>query len=125
MNTTQLIYRVLSGDASEEEKLRLEQWRALSDANRIEYEDIKMLWECSRDTGGVDFSEEGHRQGWQRIKQRMVAIQRKRKRMRIIIVVAIIVLALGVIGWLAYSRGKQEKPSLHTRVVNSLQVDKC
>lgn len=120
MNTTQLIYRVLSGEASEEEKLRLEQWKTLNDANRLEYEDIKILWECSRDTGGADFSEEGYRQGWQQIKQKMVAIQQKRKRIRVIIVIAIIVFLLGVIGWLAYSWGKEERPSLHSRVVSSL-----
>lgn len=122
MNTTQLIYRVLSGEASEEEKLRLEQWKALNDSNKLEYDDIKMLWECSRDTGGADFSEEGYRESWQQIKQKMFAIQQKRKKIRVIIVIAVIVLMLGVIGWLAYSWGKQEKPSLHTRVVNSLRL---
>jgi transmembrane sensor len=113
MNTTQLIYRVLSGDASPEEKLQLEQWRALSDANRIEYEDIKTLWECSRDTETKDLSDEEFKRGWKQIKQRMLAIQQRRRRVRVIIVILILVFVLGTIGWLAYYLGKQEKPSLH------------
>jgi ferric-dicitrate binding protein FerR (iron transport regulator) len=123
MNSTQLIYRVLSGNASEEEKLRLEQWKALNDANRLEYEDIKMLWECSRGTGVVDFLEEGYREGWQQIKQRMLAIQQRSKRIRLMIVVVIFVFALCIMGWLAYYLGKQKIPSLHGhRVVDTSRV---
>jgi ferric-dicitrate binding protein FerR (iron transport regulator) len=113
MKRTQMIYRILAGEASEEEKIIIEEWKGLSEANRIEYDDVKTLWECSRDTGGSDFSEEGYRKGWEQIKQRMHVYRQRRKRMRMIIVIVILVFLLGVLGWFAYYKGRQEKPSLH------------
>ena len=47
MNKTPIIYRVLSGTASEPEKKELDEWLALSEGNRLEFDDIKLLWENS------------------------------------------------------------------------------
>ncbi|NOT73434.1 MAG: DUF4974 domain-containing protein [Cyclobacteriaceae bacterium] len=50
MNTYWLIDRVLSGKATPDEKEELEKWMAADPRNKEEYEDMKLLWEFSKDT---------------------------------------------------------------------------
>ncbi len=49
MDKTSLIYKVLEGKASEVEKAELSWWIALSEENKSEYQDIKLLWENSNE----------------------------------------------------------------------------
>lgn len=48
MSRVDVIYRVLSGIASKVEKEELERWIGHSEANRAEYEDLKLLYRHSR-----------------------------------------------------------------------------
>lgn len=52
MNNTSLIFRVLSGEASEREKAELTAWISQRESHAREYQDIKLLWEHAN---------EGHR----------------------------------------------------------------
>ena len=53
MSRIDVIYRVLSGLASKAEKEELERWIGRSDANRAEYEDLKLLYRHSRAARGA------------------------------------------------------------------------
>lgn len=59
MDRVALIYRVLSGEAQAWEREELNEWMTRSEANRREFEDIRLLWEFSREvedqTGGDEF----------------------------------------------------------------------
>jgi ferric-dicitrate binding protein FerR (iron transport regulator) len=48
MSKADLIYKVLSGVASDVEKQELERWVAGSEANRQEYKDLELLYRLSR-----------------------------------------------------------------------------
>lgn len=48
MSRADIIYRVLSGTASSEEKEEVERWVALSKSNREEYEDLRLLYQFSK-----------------------------------------------------------------------------
>lgn len=45
MDRTLLIYKILSGEASEAESRQLKEWIAESDANLSEFLDVKLVWE--------------------------------------------------------------------------------
>ena len=49
MDTTSLIHKVLSGRGSETERADLEEWIGRSEANKTEYNDIRLLWENAKD----------------------------------------------------------------------------
>ncbi|HEY9044492.1 MAG TPA: hypothetical protein VIN08_01290 [Ohtaekwangia sp.] len=59
MDSVRLIYRVLSGDASDEEKAQLDNWIRQSDENGEEYLNIKLLLEnrSVEDDSNVGFTE--------------------------------------------------------------------
>lgn len=110
MDQTKLIYKVLSGDASQEEKQSLEEWKSLSAENLMEFEDIKLLWDFDADNeeedleinkGSIDLME-----GIRKWEQR----RRKIKRM-IYTSVAVVILVL--IYWLSYHRGTRDRPSVY------------
>lgn len=68
MDRVSLIYKVLSGEANPSEQRELEDWIAKSEANREEFEDIKLLWENSPITGDPQHEDDS---GFEKIKQRM------------------------------------------------------
>lgn len=47
MEKASLIFKVLSREASQDERAELEHWIAQSEANKSEYDDLKLLWEHS------------------------------------------------------------------------------
>jgi len=59
MDGVKLIFRVLSGDASDEEKVQLDNWISQSDGNKEEYLYVKLLWENRpvEDESNVEFPE--------------------------------------------------------------------
>jgi ferric-dicitrate binding protein FerR (iron transport regulator) len=75
MNKIFLIDRVLSGNASETERMELEEWISQSEANKIEYQDIKLLWENSREENMADHDDHFY-DGLRNIK---ASIQQKHK----------------------------------------------
>lgn len=79
MNKVQVIYRVLIGEATDVEKEGLRAWIGHSDANRREYEDLRLLWQRSRGTKG-NVKEAGFYEGLERI--RIMARARFRRKAR-------------------------------------------
>jgi ferric-dicitrate binding protein FerR (iron transport regulator) len=69
MDRVALIYRFLSGEASQSEKQELDEWIAKSEANREEFEDIKLLWENSPLPSDTEQDENGFEKIRQRIQQ--------------------------------------------------------
>lgn len=68
MNTYTLIDRVLSGTATAEEVARFEAWRS-DPVNKEEYEDLKLLWEFSRDNATRRKNDPNFYDGLYRIKE--------------------------------------------------------
>lgn len=87
MDRVALIYRFLSGEASQSEKQELDEWIAKSEANREEFEDIKLLWENSPLPSDTEQDENGFEKIRQRIQQR----SRRKKRILSIFYVCIVV----------------------------------
>lgn len=94
MDTTELIYKVLSEEATETERQELLNWIAQDPGNREEYEDIKLLW---------TYSSNEHRddaylaEGWLKVKSSYRKRARKRKRKKLLSCLAIfVVLAISM-----------------------------
>lgn len=89
MEKTLLIFKVLSGDATPDERAELDQWIAQSEANRTEYEDIKLLWDNS---SVVSHTEDEHFfNGFARIKSKFRQKRAIRRRKRLMIWTSVIV----------------------------------
>ncbi len=96
MDRVSSIYKVLSGEASTLEKDELDEWVAESQANREEFEDIKLLWECAAQ-GEHNIEVDT---GFEKIKQRMQQQQRKKRQIQYIaffVILAIIATAIVLI----------------------------
>jgi ferric-dicitrate binding protein FerR (iron transport regulator) len=104
MDRVSLIYRVLANEADPTEKKELDDWIAKSEANREEFEDIKLLWEFSEmtpDHGQVDD------RGFEKIKQQVMQRLKAKARLKhalyaIALAVAILILVL-VTKWTWFS----------------------
>lgn len=104
MDRVSLIYRALAGEADPTEKKELDDWIAKSEANREEFEDIKLLWEFSETTpdhGQVDD------RGFEKIKQQVMQRLKAKARLKhalytIALAVAILILVL-VTKWTWFS----------------------
>jgi ferric-dicitrate binding protein FerR (iron transport regulator) len=79
MHTTSLIYKVLSGEADESEKKELDVWLAQSEENKIEFNDIELLWRGSTDADR-SLSEKPFRKGLTKIKALMQSRLKQRER---------------------------------------------
>lgn len=95
MDRVALIYKVLSGEASLDEKQELDEWIAKSETNREEFEDIKLLWEISPLPSDAEQDENGFDKIRQRIQQR----SRRKKQIRAVLY-ACIVITLAVLFFL-------------------------
>lgn len=87
MDRVSLIYKVLSGEASLDEKKELDEWVTKSEANQEEFEDIKLLWDNSPLPSDTDQDETGFEKIRQRIQQR----SRRKKQIRAILYACIII----------------------------------
>lgn len=83
MENIPLIFKVLSGAASEPEQTQLENWIAHSQANKAEYEDIKGQWDTTGNTHQVNPTH--FYDGLVRIKSRIKKKRAIRKRRRLTI----------------------------------------
>jgi len=87
MDRVALIYKVLSGEASLDEKQELDEWIAKSETNREEFEDIKLLWEISPLPSDAEQDENGFDKIRQRIQQRF----RRKKQIRAVLYTCIVI----------------------------------
>lgn len=88
MDKTTLIFKVLSGEASEHELAELDNWTAQSDANKSEYENLKLHWDI---TGSIHQVNPAHfYDGLVKIKARIKEKNAIRKQKRTIIWIGII-----------------------------------
>lgn len=89
MDKASLIFKVLSGEATKEEQAELEQWIAQNEANKSEYEDLKLLWDNTSAERQVE--EEHFYDGFARIKSKFKQKRSIRRRKRSITWISIIV----------------------------------
>lgn len=82
MDKASLIFKVLSGEATENERAELERWIAQSEANKSEYEDIKLLWGSSGVASNVE--DEHFYDGFAKIKSKFKQKRAVRRRKRLI-----------------------------------------
>lgn len=89
MAKASLIFKVLSGEASKDEQAELEQWIAQSEANKSEYEHLKLLWD---NTSAESQDEDEHfYDGFARIKSKFRQRRAIRRRKRLITWTSVIV----------------------------------
>lgn len=76
---TALIHKYLTGQVTQEENRRLEQWLQESEANRQTFEEIRLIWEASEEER-VEVSETEMEEGLQRLEAALGGREKKRKR---------------------------------------------
>ena len=96
MDKSVMIFKVLSGQASELEKEDLDRWITQSDANREEFDDLKLLWESSREEQRKD----NHFYDSLYKIQAKIRQRQRRKRSRFIVWIGLV--AMGLTGLLLY-----------------------
>lgn len=98
MDKTSLIFKVLSGEATPDERAELEQWIAQSEANKSEYEDLKLLWGTSDVASNIE--DENFYDGFVKIKskfkQRRAVLRRKRLFMWTSVMIATVLITIAL-----------------------------
>ena len=79
MDITTIIYRTLAGSANDKEKKKIEEWMSHSADNRIEFEDIQLLFENENAARNTSTSDETFYKGFKKIQGRIKGKLRKRK----------------------------------------------
>ncbi|HRJ29730.1 MAG TPA: DUF4974 domain-containing protein [Cyclobacteriaceae bacterium] len=124
MDRVSLIYKVLSGEANPSEQRELEDWIAKSEANRQEFEDIKLLWENSAMTGDQPQEDDN---GFEKIKQRMHNRLKKKRRLQyalytiLLAIVAVLFALLLRQTWLSTTNGARFNNAQMNEVVSFLE----
>src|SRR5258706_6205175 len=96
MDKSVIIFKVLSGHASELEKNELNIWITQSDANREEFNNLKLLWESS---GEAERKDDHFYDGLYKIQAK---IRQRQRRKRTKFIVWIGPVAIGLTGLLLY-----------------------
>lgn len=96
MDKSVMIFKVLSWQASELEKVDLDSWISQSDANREEFDDLKLLWESSREEQIKD----NHFYDSLNKIQAKIRQRQRRKRTRFMVWTGLV--AMGLTGFLLY-----------------------
>src|SRR5258706_5768296 len=109
MDASSLIYKVLSGKAGEVEKAELEKWISGSDENKTEYDDIRLLWDHSNDTGDRAHFYDGLYQ----IRTRMHRKRQHRKRKKMIMTSSILLAGIIIACWFLYPGSGRESHRYH------------
>lgn len=92
MDRSSLIYKVLSNEATETQRKELDEWLSQSEENKIEFNDIKLLWETSGNSD-QSFPKNQLKEGLSKIKALMQSKLRRREqntRTWVLIVLAIV-----------------------------------
>lgn len=124
MDRVSLIYKVLSGEANPSEQKELEDWIGKSEANREEFEDIKLLWENSSMTNDQSDDEDS---GFEKIKQRMQHRLKVKRRLRyalytiLLAIVAVLFVLLFRQTWLSTTNGARFNNAQMNEVVTFLE----
>ena len=112
MNKEDVIYRVLAGQATENEKAWLENWKSKRRENRDEFESLELLWENSFHPENPEKSDPRFYDDLSRIKAQVAArtIAKRKAANNIIIasVLGVLVLTLAIV--LAIGRLSQPPP---------------
>jgi ferric-dicitrate binding protein FerR (iron transport regulator) len=58
MDKSELIFKVLSKEASGKEIAELEEWMALNDTNKTDYAELKLIWEDMQSENKIEYDEE-------------------------------------------------------------------
>ena len=99
MDKTTLIYKVLAGTAADTEKRELDEWIGRSEANRAEYEDIRLLWENTKGTG-KDGDDIHFYDGLDQIRNLMQQRRKRKRRKKVIVSVVLLVFGAVMFGYL-------------------------
>lgn len=124
MDRVSLIYKVLSGEANPSEQRELEDWIAKSEANREEFEDIKLLWENSSMTNEHPQEDDS---GFEKIRQLMQHRLTVKKRFRyalytvILAIVTVLFVLLFRQTWLSTTHGARFNNAQMNEVVTVLE----
>ncbi len=123
MDRVSLIYKVLSGEASLDEKQELDEWVTKSEANQEEFEDIKLLWENSPLPSDIEQDETG----FEKIRQRIQHRSRRKKQIRhilyacLVVTLAVILILLFRQTWFRNSDGIQFNDTGMNEVIKMLE----
>lgn len=108
MDKTSLIYKVLSNAASETERKELDEWLSQSEENKIEFNDVKLLWETSKDSD-QSFS----KNGLSKIKAVMQSkLRRREQSTRNWVLIALLVIAVLVFTYFFFFHKTQNQDSV-------------
>lgn len=124
MDRVSLINKVLSGKANPSEKKELDDWVAKSEANREEFEDIKLLWENSAMPGDHHPEDDN---GFEKIRQRIRQRFKLKRRIRYFIntitlaIVTVIFVLLLRQTWLSSPDGVQFNDTRMNEVIKILE----
>lgn len=109
MRPKYLIYHVLSGYATEQEKSQLETWKNLSAENMAEFENIKRLWDDASFEQDPGFDAE---QDLNDLRKKMFRWRRRRKIRQIIVIALGTIIVAALLYCFFYQLGKQDLPSV-------------
>lgn len=103
MSKSELIFKVLSNQATGQEIVELESWINESDDNREEYEDIKLLWDNSPEN---DTYEKDHSfyDGLKDIKQTIQRRRRQRQARTVFLIIAFILILYLALSYMPSTR---------------------
>ena len=118
MNKIVLIDKVLSGNASEAEKTELDVWISESEANQIEYQDIKLLWENTNDVNNAEDDDHFY-DGLQKIKASMQSKHKPSIRNKTVIRYAALLSVLIVLVYLFFKNVETKQQSQYIRFDNA------
>jgi ferric-dicitrate binding protein FerR (iron transport regulator) len=82
MSRSDIIYRVISGNATEEEREEVARWIAFSKANREEYEDLKLFYRFSKKNGPVRRADVHFEERFEQIRRRATMRLKRKARIR-------------------------------------------
>ncbi len=108
MDPTKLIYTVLSGKATKEEIFALDIWISLSEENRNEFNDIKLLHEAS--VKDVEDNNDQFYDGLLKIKQLIHNKSKRRRKRKIVLLSTMAILLLFIFFlFLQYKTGEKKQ----------------
>ncbi|SRR5258706_13420421 len=118
MDKPSLIYKVLSAKADESEKKELEDWLEQGEENKIEFNDIKLIWENSTDPD-QSLPKNQFREGLTKIKALMQTKLKKREQSkRTWALLILLLLGILLFTFVFFLKPQRHKPSGHLQFNN-------